>query len=309
MVSVEFRGAGKSPYTSAPTIATTAVERSAWLYFSSLADEKKAIWLDPSSPRFYRGLGAADEPAQARLLDRCGDRIFTPESVRNRHPIIITDSVTGRPVFMFGAGGSSPNALDSDYNGALICAEGFDAHGVGDNNASMWVPSVGFSIAFKARVPATNGTMNGATFTVSGGAVFGGATTADNDTSAAAVGVSNNGVSFVQTMVGGDGTSLNSGSTDFRNTGWHDFVMTYNASTTTLRIYEDGTEITPDTGATTDVASTAGSSKVMFGAYGNASGGPGSRFCGCIAFAAMFQGPVLEDSTARAAIRALMATR
>lgn len=307
MVSTYTRGAGLSPYTSAPSLAMSAEERAAWAWFAPLAADKKASWLDPSSSRFYRGLGAADPAEGARLLDRCGDRVFSA-TIPARHPIIVTDSLTSRPVMLLGAGGSGSNVLDNNANGTLVCAAGVDARGGGDNNASAWIPGVGWSVAFKLRMPASNGVANGITFgAFPGGAVWGQAVTAD-DTSAAFCGI-NQTTGYAEIRTKETSGSVLTGSTDRRDGAWHDYMMSYNVQTQTLRIWEDGVAVTPNTAASTDTSAVAGAGALMFGARGRAAGGPANRFGGFIAFAGWLQGPVLEDASARTAMRNLMAVR
>lgn len=308
MVSTEYRGAGKSPYETATSYAQTSAERAAWQFFAPLVADKKGVWIDPSQDRFYRRLAADDSPSLAKILDRCGDRLYTSEPTLNRHPIVVEDDITGRDVFMFGAGGASPNALTASANGVMICADGVDAHGVGDNNPSVWNQGVGFSVAWKARLPEVSGTSNGVTFSTSvGGGIFGQGQTQDN-VSYAWVGTGlSSGFASIRTR-DTDGSNIG-GSVDLRDDLWHDYVATYNRTTTTLRMWVDGVALTPNTNATIDVYGGTNAGKVWFAGAGRLSGGPAARFIGFMAFAAWMQGPVLEDSVARGALRSLMATR
>ena len=307
MTSLYIQTDGDSRFSGGNSYALSTEERDAWAYFDRLADDKKAVWIDPRATSLHKYLGVSDSPARARIIDRCGDRVFTRVSELDRHPILMEEA--GKPIFLFGAGGVSPNELSSSSNGAMICADGVDGRGVGDNNPDVWVPGVGWSAAWKSKLPVPSTTVNGVAFgSATGGFVFGNATTAD-DTSSGGVGNSlSTGRAEIHTKSSGSNASLG-GSTDRRDSAWHDYIMTYNPATTTLRIWEDGVAVTPNTAATDDVSTATGSSKIMLGARGRQSGGPTGRFIGFLAYACWLQGPVFESAAARAAIRALMATR
>ncbi len=301
-----FEGA-TNPNTSLPLARPSAADMAAWAYFDSLADTRRAVWLEASMPQYALGMTPAGLIAGAYLLDRCGRRLLTPHPGQLRHPHIVTDSITGRPVLAFGAGGSSPNALDSNNNGAMACASVLDVSGVETNNTPIFATGTGLSVAFKTRIPVPSTTANGLAFgTFTGGNLLGSYTEVSSTDAVIAGFNGSTGLINFRTRES-SGSSI-AGAADRRDGAWHDYMIVYDDTGNTINLYEDGVAVTPVTGATIDFSTAAGVEKLLIGGIGN-SGTVGGRFVGFAAFIGILQGPVLADATARTALRNLMATR
>lgn len=306
MATTYLRGAGISTNALLPNVALTDEERVVWSLFADHAAEKAALWIDVPSARMYKGLTADGAAAPARLLDRCGDRYFAADAVMQAHPIIVTDSITGKPALMFGAGGVAPNALDQTYNGALVSPSLLDAAGAEKNNKPLFLRSTGWSLAYKIRLPVPSTTVNGVTFgSITGGTVLGGAS-ADGMTVSSSF-------SSGQLKAQNDFTVDVAGQRlligpDLRDAAWHDVVISYDHAAGSMRGWIDGTAHTPITsGVTTDIAATTGANKPVIG--GVVSGPPTNRFIGFLSCLYWLPGPVFGDTEARLAVRNLMATR
>lgn len=254
MAGTVSRGTGVSPDLSGAILGYTDVERAAWPSFVPYVSTKRALWIEAGQPRFYRKGGPTDPPSGYKLLDRCGGRIFSPEPVRNRHPFILTDGLTGRPVWTFGAGGVTPNNLDTDFSGVLACASTLDASGTETNNLPLFAPTTGYSIAFKTRVPVVGSTVNGLTFSAAGGSVLGGGRT-DTATGAFSAQI-DAGAGYLRVHNQfGTATANQYGfrDIDFRDGAWHTFIVNFNQSAGTIRVFVDGVETPTISGCTTDI--------------------------------------------------------
>lgn len=283
------------------------VERAVWPLFRPYRENKRALWVEAAAPSLYRGGGVADPPGAFRILDRVGGRIFTPEKIRNRHPIVMKDSVTGKPVMMFGAGGAgTPNALDSTFNGVLECAPILEG-GVEVNDLPLFYPDTGYSVCAKIIVPPPNITFNGLPFTTVGGPILG----SGSPTNSMAI--------IVEGSVGRarafNDVSVNANNQyyefpfDLRDAQAHTLTFTYNDATGTYRHWRDGNEMAAVSGCTTDISTGAGASRPAIGGFGLTATGPQGRFCGGIFALMVLPGPVLEQAAARDKVHALMATR
>ncbi|MBN8294899.1 hypothetical protein JI664_23210 [Rhodobacter sp. NTK016B] len=302
MATTYFRGPGKAP-ASAANVSPSAAEAAAWQLFSAHTADQSALWFDVPSSRLYQRLGAADAASGAKLVDRCGSRVFVAHPTRNRHPFIINDNVTGRPVLCFGAGGAAPNDLNNTFSGVLHDA-------LGDNAAGLFAPDTGWSLAAKVRVPANGATVNGVAFsTNTGGCVLGsmGATTADAS-SFLEFDQSNGRTRAYNQRSVGTTNQFYGDSTDRRDGLWHDYVITYDDVAGIYRCWTDGALAGTVTGCTTDIPSAAGSDQPMLGATTD-TGGYAARFGGFLACLYWLPGPVLNGDDDRATTRALMATR
>lgn len=313
MGTIYFKGSGIQPNTALPSVQVSASEAAAWPYFSSYAATKEALWVECASSRYYRKLGAADAPALAKIIDRCGDRVFTTDTVRLRHPIIVTDSITGRPVMQFGAGGTSPNALSTSVSGMMTNASILNSSNAEINALSLMKPAVGWSVAAKVRVPTPSTVANGVSFgSTVGGTILGGAGlgTSPNENFTVQISTSAGTIrGFNQIGITTSGQWFQ-GSGDLRDGTWHDVIVTWNPTTSTMSGWIDGTAQTPVTTVTTDISSTAACQIPMLGGIGDNVSGNTQTFVGFIAFVAFLPTPVLAtDGAARTAIRALMATK
>ncbi|WP_264046858.1 LamG-like jellyroll fold domain-containing protein [Methylobacterium flocculans] len=310
MAGTVSRGTGTSPDLTGVNLGYTDVERAAWPAFASSAAAKRSLWIEASQERFYRKGAAFDPPAQFKLLDRAGGRIFAPEPVRNRHPYIVTDSITKRPVWTFGAGGVAPNVLDTDFNGVLSCPSVLDIAGAETNNLPLFAPSTGYSLAFKTRIPTRNTSVNGLTFTSVGGAILGAGNT-DSPNSAFSAQIDGGGgylrVYNQQSVQAGNQYAYRD--LDFRDGVWHTYIVTFDQAAGEFRIFVDGAEAPKISGCTTDILAAMGGDKPVIGGTGLFPGGISPRFFGFMAFLAYIPGPVLNNATSRAAMLALMATR
>lgn len=274
-------------------------ERSAWLYFDTPAVDKSGLWITGGA-RFGVNTGASDAVAPFRLLDRCGDRQFAPDPVQQRHPFIVTDTITGKPVWTFGAGGSSPNALSSSNNGALYTPSMLTAAGVETNALPMIEPG-GFSFAAKVRVPEPSTTANGISFgSTTGGAIFG----------SRPASYTNSLIVSVQQVTGQfqARTRETAGSAispvgDIRDGLWHDLIVSYDPATTTMRGWLDGTLVATNASASIDVSVVSGAELPQIGAIGSTLD---TRFVGFVASIIYLPSSILANDTARAAIRTLM---
>lgn len=302
-----------SPQSSGASYTPSAAELTAWPLFQPHVASKGALWIDATARAVQNG-GADGPPHLFRLLDRAGQRIFTTEKVRNRHPYRVTDTLTDRPVFMFGAGGQTPNDLSAPANGAIRTVPVETPGAPIGNNAPIWTPDVGWSVAFKARLPTVGGTINSVAYTspFTGGAVIGGA---GEDTAGVNASPSvgfDNGTGYLQGFnqfgvqtVG----AYFSNNVDRRDGTWHDYVVTYDDATGTFRAWVDGALVTTQASITTDVGATADARRPEIGGVGVPSTGPANRFMGALAFVGFLPGPALNDADKRALIRAVMAEK
>lgn len=279
-------------------------ERVVWQLFDDYAVDKSGFWINGQS-RFGINTGASDAIAPFRLLDRCGDRLFAPDPIQLRHPFLVNDSITGKSVWCFGAGGSSPNALSNSANGALYTPSMLTAAGVEINAMPMIEPG-GFSFAAKVRVPTPSTTANGISFgATTGGAIFGGRASSIADCMLVSVQQTVGQFQARTRETGGSGIAP---SGDIRDGLWHDLVVTYDPGTTTLKGWLDGTLVATNSSASTDVSTADGANLPMIGAISTDGGaGPSTRFGGFIAAAFYLPTSVLNSDAARAAVRTLMA--
>lgn len=318
MVTTYQKGRGSSGNANVAPRAPTDEERAFWAWCEPFADDKTGIWIDPTGPgSLYLNGAAGDAPAGFKLVDRIGDRIFTPDPIQGRHPFVATDSITGKPVWMFGAGGSGGNALSQSANGTLVNASVLDDDDEETNNLPLILPGVGWSFAAKVRVPAPSATINGVTYGATvGGSLFGGASTdATTDFDNFSITI-DTGAGYYRMFNQRGIVTTNqwySRNVDFRDGAWHDYVAAYDHVAGSYQVWIDGVGMTSVTGVTTDIlpsTTQTGVDKPMVGAVGNGSGGPASRFSGALAFMVFLQTPILAaEADARTAVRALMATR
>lgn len=315
MTTTYIRGPETARFASAavfPTPAEAAVAGA----LKSLADSRLAIWTDwvGGAAKPYSNMGATQDPAASRLLDRLGRREFLPNAwggtlTNRRHPVLVTDSITARPVAVFGAGGAAPNLLDTSFNGVLRTVTDLDAAGQAGNQTPFFTIGAGWSAAFKVRRHAPSATVNGIAMpSTSEGAVWGGCATGAGVSGTVGPLIGFSGSRFTvrnQSNVSTAGQQIDIIG-DTRDGLWHDYVATWNPATTTLRAWADGVESTAVTTCTTDVTSAA--TQPMLGGTGPTNQ-PEQRFAGFLAFALLVQGPVLNDATLRGQVRTLMAER
>lgn len=309
-------GEGKSPAPDT-TYLWSAAEDGAYALFDAFRDNGRAMWLEPgplSGPITQAiGAGPADPPAGFEWGDRVADRLFRPEPVRNRHPFLVVDSITGKPCMMFGAGGAAPNALDDTFNGTLVSPAIKDATGAEANARPLILPAQGWTCLARVRVPAPGATMNGVTYNAVGGAVLGAAAVAGAADCLAIqiersigrlrmfnrIGVTTNGQWYER---GGD----------LRDGAWHTIIGWWDPATGSMGAEVDGVASAILSGVTTDIApaaTSAGADLPMIGGVGGSSGGPDARFSGAVSVLAFLPNATGKDAAVRAKLRAAAAEK
>lgn len=308
MSSMYFSGEGVSPAPGV-TYGLTDVERRAWALFDAYAANGKALWIDAGS-RYALNSGPGDAPSGFELLDRCADRRFRPEPVRNRHPYLVAAS--GRPMLMFGAGGTAPNALDTNFNGTLYPPSILASDGVTETNQRpMLLPGQGWTVAFRFAMATPGSALNGVTYATAGGSLLGGGVTGTDSSAGLSIGFDNNS-GYLQALnqrgVQTGGQFLQVG-TDHRTGATYSYVVTWDVAAGTMRAWRDRTLVATQTSVTTDISTAAGCSVPMIGGVGQLTSGPAARFFGGMSFLSFLPGAVGNDDAIRSTLFDLMAAR
>ncbi|CAL4866721.1 hypothetical protein MMA231_00965 [Asticcacaulis sp. MM231] len=296
----------------------SAAERAAYTaLFTAPATGGRGLWFDASVAANYANSGPGDDPAGFKAYERTGfdsaavpARLLTPDPVRQHHPIYIpADEVTGKPCWLFGAGGSGANALSNINNGALTFASQIQSSQE-VNDTPILLPTNGWSVAFKARVPAPGGTVNGVAFAayptgIPGGAVLGSKTLGTDGFSVEIDQANGHLIAYNRRDY-----TLYRNNTDLRDGNWHDYVLAWDFGTHSMSAYIDGVSIA---NATTpypnDISGATGCDKMVIGGLGGTAGGPDIRFGGLVSFLAFLPNQSLGNVTYRNLVRAVMAEK
>lgn len=295
----------------AASVDWSAVEAAAWELFEPYAATRTAVWVDVSSPRLYKNANAGDAASDFELINRCGGSVLVGEPFYERHPVIIqNDSISGLPCLCLGAGGAGGNVLAAPAHGVMVFRDEYDSGNVNVGNRSMIFPNTGWTFAGKFRFPVNGATVNGVTFpNPVQGAVMGAAAEAEAD--AWEMELASNGKfrAFNRHGVVTVGQWLET-TAAMNDSLWHDYVFTYDDAAGSMSAWTDGVAVTPITGVTTDIHTSAGCSKMLIGGAGYAGGAVSiRRMDGFGAIWMWLPSPIGNDSAARTKLRNLMAAR
>ena len=314
MTTILQRTAGRSLAPTSDPLSPAAVEAAVLELLAPYG--RAATWLEVSKRRFYRNGQAGDPSAQFRIINRAGGNKFGQHPLEARHAFVTDCAVTGLPIMCFGAGGAGNNPLTETAAGTLTPVPEQDGLGVEIGNPDVFLPNQGVTVAAKFQIPAASALLNGVQF----GATVGGPIVASQAATAAS--------SFsleVATSIGrlrtfsraGNGAGqYMEGWDEIRTGAVFEVVRTYAPGLSRYsgwwRVHGGGAPAVqpPVDAGTTDIAVTAGCSKLLVGGRGTDGSGVQIGFVGflsCVIVAP--DAAVGTDATSRAKLFALLAQR
>lgn len=298
------QASGSSSASSVPVRRPTDAEMAMWKYCERHEKTKAGIWLDASSDWLYRNGGPADDPAAFQLIDRIGNRRFKT-GLAAKHPIVVTDQLTGKPALMFGGGGAAPNQITAASD--LECPS-ILANAVETNRLPLLTPGTGYSIAWAQLAPTPETTYNGVAWgATTGGSVLGGSAQSPD---AAFWGVTF-GTGIIHAHNSGAASAsaaVTAGTTNYCNSTWLKCVATYDATLARVQLWVGSADAVPFVKTSMlPMTGTADAMRPRIAGIGLSA--VGERLIGMAGGLIYLPEPILDDPTARTAAFAWLTER